>query len=208
MEEAKQLVNQVFATVEPLKEVEQPKPMTKEELAKKVEKLESETVKPADPLTPLHWSVYRAIRENTLGRNPPLTQRQVVDLVNADMEKMGHPERLPYVENDANHCRKLWDLVQDINDSPEIEKVIVVYKYTYFLGNEYETEWYRCKLRSDAIRKLVRAARVAQKTSRNGQGKLISCHGKVLEVDIDFIEAFPPIPNSEEEKPQQEGETA
>ena len=46
MEEAKQLVNQVFATVEPLKEVEQPKPMTKEELAKKVEKLESETVKP------------------------------------------------------------------------------------------------------------------------------------------------------------------
>lgn len=208
MQEAKEVIKQVFETVNPLEGAEQEapivhEPMTEGEYKKRMEKLEKDTVKDAEPLTPLHWSVYRAIRDNTLSGNPPLTQRQVVDIVNADMEKMGHSERLPYVENDANHCRMLWDLVQDINDSEQTEKVIVIFRYTYLLGNEWETKWYRNKLRHDGIRKLVRAARVKRKTGRNGQGKFIDCHGKVLEVDIDFVEAYPVIEQKKTETTNQ-----
>ena len=175
-------------------------PMTKEEFEKRAEKLRQSVVEPTNPLTPMHWAFYRVVRENTLAGKPPLTQRQAVDLFNAELAKRANDdgERLVYVEDDANHCRKLWDLVQDLINSPEVEKIVVQQKYTYFLGNEYETQWYRTKLYWDGIKKLVRAARVAAKAKANGQGKFINCHGRLItDEDIHFVESFPQVKKEE-----------
>ena len=174
--------------------VEMPKRMTETDLKEAKEKMEEELVKPVNPLEPIHEAFYAIVEENTLAGNPPLTQRQVVDEVNLRMELAGEEDRLFYTENDSNHCRRIWDLVQDINASPEKEKVICVYRYTYYLGNEFETEWYRCKLRSDAIKKLVRASRVSHKQKQNSQGKFIDVKGHVLELDIVFTETYPKKP--------------
>lgn len=182
--------NQV-AEQKPEEGIEAPKPMTEAELNQAKEKMEEELVKCSNPLEPIHKIFYAIVEENTLAGNPPLTQRQVVDEVNLRMELAGEEDRLSYAENDSNHCRRIWDLVQDINASPEKEKVICVYRYTYYLGNEYETEYYRCKLRSDAIKKLVRASRVSHKQKQDGQGKFIDVKGHVLEIDIVFTETYP-----------------
>lgn len=165
-----------------------------------------QNVAPSDPLTPLHWSVYRAIRANTLAGLDPLTQRQLVDLVNADMESMGHKERLAYNEKDYNHCRALHTICNDLNESPQVEKPISIRKYTYCLGTQEEDERYAAKLIRDGKRKLRRASIVINKIKKHGQGKLVDCHGKVLtSEDIDFVEAF--IVNESKPSEQQEGDS-
>lgn len=183
-------VNQA-AEQKPEEVVEMPKRMTESDLSQAKEKMEQEIVKDVNPLEKIHEVFYEIVEENTLAGNPPLTQRQVVDEVNLRMELSGEEDRLTYVESDSNHCRRIWDLVQDINASAEKEKVICVHRYTYYLGNEFETEWYRCKLRSDALKKLVRASRVAHKQKQDGQGKFIDVKGHVLEIDIVFTETYP-----------------
>lgn len=187
-------IQQPIEEKKPDETAEMPKRMTEADLTQAKEKMEEELIKAANPLEPIHEAFYAIVEENTLAGNPPLTQRQVVDEVNLRMELSGEEDRLTYTENDSNHCRRIWDLVQDINASPEKEKVICVYKYTYYLGNEFETEWYRCKLRADALKKLVRASRVAHKQKQDGQGKFIDVKGHVLELDIVFTETYPKKP--------------
>lgn len=154
------------------------------------------------PLTPRQWNLYRHIKFCTeVGRFNPKTNSNdhfaTQESITISWNKAIHEDGYYYQKDTkhGDHCRQIWDDVQAVNESPEVEKIIVVDDYTYRLGTEEECEKYFLWLKRKAVVLLKRAYVVFGKMSKDGQGKLVSDQDKWIGDDSaarSFVEAFPP----------------
>lgn len=119
-------------------------------------------------LNDLEKKVYEVIYDFS-SRGKWASQKDIVDAVNAD-EKIG--ERLPYNDGDYNHCRRIWTIVNRINGSGAVDRIIVSRDYAYKLGTAEECRAYFKKQRNDALKKLVRLSILEDRYRRNGQGRI------------------------------------
>ena len=122
-------------------------------------------------LSPIESKIYEYIRKKSYRLTPNedekwTTQLELVDLVNSDLT-LG--EQLEYNENDYNHCRRIWTIINSINQSGLVDKIIVTKKYRYKLGNKEECEAYFKKTKRDAILKLMRVSTLKKRFKNNGQ---------------------------------------
>ena len=135
-------------------------------------------------LTPEEWELYRLIKENSEVYGRRTSQKEIA-------------ERLGLKWNDDpkchDHCPKVWSLIEHLNLSYEIEKVIISHNFEYWLGNEAETKVYLDKLWSDLEPRLKRYWIYLNKTKRDGQGKLLSTQLNPIDEDSnarEFVESF------------------
>lgn len=146
-----------------------------------------------EKLTSLEWAVYGAIKEGGM-----ITQKELCEAVNARLGRsaLEYKDKATNCKDDSkgDHCKKLLYIVQKINESPEVEKIIVIKNYTYFLGNEEQCKAYHDQLLRRAIAMIKKANAVLAKTKKDGQGKLVSCHGDEIADGSNarrFTEAYP-----------------
>lgn len=137
------------------------------------------------------WLIYRIIRKHT-SEDPKgyATQKEIFDEVNGEM-----PGSLRWVSNKGTHdpCFPIWSTVSKLNQSPEIEKIIVIDDFKYYLATKEEAERYIENLKDQAMRKLKRASSIMRKYGMDGQGKLLSCQGNEIGEGSkarEFTEAF------------------
>lgn len=126
---------------------------------------------PKKELTPIERKIYGYIWKKsyrlTLDESEKwTTQRELVDYVNSD-PSIG--EQLEYNPRDYNHCRRIWTIINSINQSGLRQKIIVTKKYKYKLGTKEECEKYFAKTRRDAISKLMRISTLHKRYKNNGQ---------------------------------------
>lgn len=131
-------------------------------------------------LSPIEWFVYRYIRRKTYqgGEDKWATQKELVEAINSDLS-LG--VTLEYNEDDYNHCRRLWTIINGINQSGRVPKIIVTKNYRYKLGNQAEVREYFKKQRKDALKKLARLRTLEKRASMNGQGVILDSTGKVID---------------------------
>lgn len=135
-------------------------------------------------LTPEEWECYRIIRENSELFGRRTSQKEIA-------------ERLGLKWNDDpkahDHCPKVWTIIEHLNMSGEIEKVIISFNFEYWLGNKAETEVYLDKLWSDLMPRLKRYWTYYNKIKKDGQGKLLSAQLQPIDEDSqarEFVESY------------------
>ena len=135
-------------------------------------------------LTPEEWSLYRLIKYNSEVLDKRTTQKEIC-------EKLG----LTYNDDPKAHdpCPKVWTMIKNLNESNEIEKVIISFNFEYWLGNEQETKVYLDKLWTDLAPRLRRYWLYLQKINKDGQGKLLSNQLNPIDEESqarEFVESF------------------
>lgn len=116
-------------------------------------------------MTSREWQVYNIIKEKSL-QGQKTTQRELCDLV----------EGLEYNEDITahDHCSTIWNIINEINNSDEIDKIIISDNFEYWIGDEEETIEYLNTLWGRIVPKLKRYYNLLRKTKLDGQGKLLS----------------------------------
>ena len=129
-------------------------------------------------LTPMHWALYRFIEKRTLGTSETVSQKEVYE----HLKNEGYDVTWNESQNQHNdHCRWLWNLVNDIKFSLEVDHVIVHDKdYNYSLGDRYEVlrEWWQFRERSRLAKE--REVALLGKIKQDGQYKLLSNQGEPI----------------------------
>lgn len=95
--------------------------------------------------------------------------------------------------SEINNCPAIYQDIKAINNSNEIEKIVVVDKNKIYLGSEEHCKDYAEKLKIKALKLLKRSWALTHKINSDGQGKIISCQGNVITEESkarDFVEAF------------------
>lgn len=95
--------------------------------------------------------------------------------------------------SEINNCPAIYQDIKAINNSDEIEKIIIVDSNKIYLGSEQQCYDYAEKLKAKAIKLLKRSWTIHSKAISDGQGKIISCQGNVITEESkarDFVEAF------------------
>lgn len=146
-----------------------------------------------DKLNRVDWAVYNAIKEGGV-----LTQKKLCQVVNETLgyKALNYLDKATNCKNDrkGDHCKNLLYIVRKINKSPEVEKIIVIKNYCYFLGSEEQCMAYYRQLTERAITMFKKANAVWRKIKKDGQGKLVSCHGDEITEKSEarrFVEAYP-----------------
>ena len=136
-------------------------------------------------LTSEEWALYRLIKYNSEVLDRRTTQREICDKI---------PE---YKWNDNplahDHCSSIWTAIKNLNESNEIEKVIISFNFTYWLGGKEETQVFLDKLWTDLAPRLRRYWLYLQKINKDGQGKLLSTQLNPIDEDSqarEFVESF------------------
>jgi len=91
------------------------------------------------------------------------------------------------------NCPAIYQDIKAINNSDEIEKIIVVDSNKIYLGSEQHCKDYAEKLKAKALKLLKRSWALTHKINSDGQGKIISCQGNVIDKESKarvFVEAF------------------
>lgn len=136
------------------------------------------------------WLIYQSIKSHTANDEKGYaTQREIYEDVTDSM-----PDSLQWNgERSHDPCFPIWSTVRKLNASPEVEKIIIIDDFKYYLATKEEAEGYMDKLREEAIRKLRRVSEISHKYGMDGQGKLLSCQ----DVEItdkskarEFVESF------------------
>ncbi len=125
-------------------------------------------------LTPIHWDLYRYVEFKTLGVKETVSKREIYEHLLAN----GHDVYWHDSPKAHDHFPRLWNLVNEINESTEVDKIIVFdHDGNYRLGNEKETlaHWHSYYVKMEKARE--RHLAILQKIKRNGQGKLLSNQG-------------------------------
>ncbi len=133
-------------------------------------------------MTSRQWRLYDFIKQETIKGNT-LTQKDICDNISEYV----------YNERPNDKCPMIWSDVDFINHSLEVEKIIVVDKFTYRIGTRDEAKAYAEKLLIGAVKKFKRYWSVENKIRKDGQGKLISNQDKPIDNTSkarDFVEAF------------------
>lgn len=131
------------------------------------------------------WSLYNFIKERSLNKE----KTTVKDICTA------MPEFYNVVESEHNYsnCPALYRDIDLINESTEIEKIIVKDNNNFHLATEEEAKRYSLRLRARALKLFKKYWIVEQKISNNDQGKLLGCGGEVIDEHSHarrFTEAF------------------
>lgn len=144
-------------------------------------------------LTTLDWRVYESIKSHTLhDEKGYASQEDIINDVNSQCGEGENFLRRTYNPNSHDICPSLWVSIAKINDSPEVEKIVVIDRFRYYLATEEDADKYIASLIDGAKRKLKRAYTIKRKLLMDGQGKLISCQGKEIGTDSkarEFVEA-------------------
>lgn len=139
-------------------------------------------------LTTRQWKTYNAIKEAT--ENGKTISRRELYLL--------QPNEYEWNDNARTHdqCLSIRNDVNAINDSEEIEKIVIYdAKGNFKLAETAEEVYdflYRVYCRV-AVEKFRKMRRIKQKMSANGQGKLISTKGDVIDDNSkarDYVEAY------------------
>lgn len=159
---------------------EETKPITEKELQKIHDKKYSQR-----KLKPSEWELYRLIKYNSEVLNRRTTQREICDKI------------LEYKWNDDpkahDHCSSIWTAIKNLNESDEIEKIIISFNFEYWLGNEAETKVYLDTKWADLAPRLKRYWLYLQKINKDGQGKLLSAQLQPIDDESqarEFVESF------------------
>ena len=142
-------------------------------------------------LTPRQWATYRFIKNRSEdGRRATISDLIANYPYSEEMEDGYKASSNP---NAHDKCKAVWQDIETLNKSSEIEKIIIIDNFTYRLSNKEESEAYAKKLYDKAVKAMARYARIRRKMNKDGQGKLISCQGNEIDEDSEaraFVEAF------------------
>lgn len=125
-----------------------------------------------EKLTPMHWELYRLIEARTLGTENKVSQAEIY----AHMKAKGYDVSWNESQNQHNdHCRWLWDLVDEIKYSLEVDHYITHDDdYNYCLADKDEAmrEFGRLYRRHMIAKERMLA--MMDKMEQDGQFKLLS----------------------------------
>lgn len=136
------------------------------------------------------WATYNLIKKRS-EQGLETTQERVYNNYAIEDHEDGYSWAVG--RNTHDRCLKVWEDVHFINASSEVEKIIIMDKFTYRIATEEEANAYFEKLREKAIKAFSRAYNVKRKIKADGQGKLISCQGKEIDGESKarrFVETF------------------
>lgn len=132
-------------------------------------------------LTPLEERIVMTIARKSYSKDPDnrwTTQRELVDAVDSDLTV---EDKLEWNDHDYNHCRRIWTIINNLNQTGRLEKIIVTKDYKYKLGTKKECQAYFKKLHKDAVLKLMRLSTLKKKYAQNGQETLFDLSLKKTE---------------------------
>jgi len=135
-------------------------------------------------LTPRQWRLYEFIKFRTLSGSH--TDKEDI-CNNIELYK------LEVASNSIKNCPAIYNDIKALNNSCEIEKIIVVDRNKIYLGDEQDCLDYAEKLKNKALKLWLRASTLKTKAYSNGQGKLVSAHGDIITEESKarlFVEAF------------------
>ena len=101
------------------------------------------------------------------------------------------PNDYHYIErqNATDRCAKIWVDVNAINQSAEIDNIIICKKYNYWIGSKEETESYkRSYWFKDVAPRLKRYWNIVKKIKKDGQGHLVE--NDASDIDVLFCSVF------------------
>lgn len=128
-----------------------------------------------------HWELYRLIKDK-----PNISIKEICNAM---------PKYYYYKESEHNftNCPAIYEDVDYIMNSPEVEKIIIKDEGKFRLGTEEECIEYARKLFIRGTRIMAKYGAIAKRISKDGQGKLISAQNKIIDESSDarpFVEAF------------------
>ena len=128
-------------------------------------------------LSGLHWFVYRLITEKPYTSKNPISQQEVYDRC----KEAGFDVSWTTTQNQHNdHCRWLNKVVEELNDSFEVDKIIHHHAYRYYACT-YDEAIELCELRHKRIvLASLRISRIKKKLRRHNQGKLLTNLGNPM----------------------------
>lgn len=148
-------------------------------------------------LTPRQWWLYKQLKNYG---GIPASFRRICEDCDCDLLYSG--ARYHYNTNPKYHdpCLSIRADVEKINASERVDKIIIIKDNQAWIANGYDdaVKNYLDIQYKKAMRALRRFATVRKKARADGQGKIISCAGAMIEDDSDakrFISSF----NEEEE---------
>lgn len=131
-------------------------------------------------MTPLDWEIYNAVKASS-EYGYPISQKDLCEACGLDW--------LP--DSRGNGNRAVWDIVQKINDSPEVDKAIYSRNYTYVLADEGQFSEMVRREKDELSRHGHRLASLSRKQALNDQGKVLSNQLKPLDGGAkEFHEAY------------------
>lgn len=130
-------------------------------------------------LTTRQWKTYELIKSDSL-QGKKTTQYEIYKNYPIERFKDG------YVWNDKkkshDNCPAIWADIERINFSEEIEKIVIYKNFEYWLCSSVEEaqEFAKCYLVA-ALKKLKRHWQVIEKVKKDGQCKLFSTKGDLID---------------------------
>lgn len=115
----------------------------------------------------MHWAFYRIIE--TRGKQG-IGIRELAEMLEFDTKSI---ESSKYPSNTETYVA-FHTMKEEINNSMEVDKIIIMERYRYRLGTEEEVREYHDKLRRRGIDYLERASIIARKMLQHNQGKTVN----------------------------------
>ena len=138
-------------------------------------------------LTPRQWALLNLIKQNSFVGKRKTSQREICDALKEYGYEWNDDEKC------HDHCTAIWNDIKDINLSCDTDKIIIAYRFEYWIGDEEQTRAFVDKLWNDLAPRLSRYWSYLQKINRNGQGQLLSRKGEPIDENSkarDFIESY------------------
>lgn len=101
--------------------------------------------------------------------------------------------KVKVTESNFTNCPEIYKDIDEINASYEIEKIIVKDNNNFRLGTEDDVVKYAARILSRALKQLDKYHTVSRKMSHEGQQKLISLHGDLIDDESKarkYVEAY------------------
>lgn len=115
----------------------------------------------------MHWAFYRIIE--TRGQQG-IGIKELAEMLEFDTKSI---ESSKYPSNTETYV-SFHTMKEEINNSMEVDKIIIMKNYRYRIGTEEEVREYHRKLYSRGLDYLERASIVASKIRQHGQGKTVN----------------------------------
>ena len=116
------------------------------------------------------WELYVLLRKNDMGWE----LKSILELLPCYFKADHYTNNKPY-------CRDLTFAIDLINESPEVDKIIVYKNGRYKLATEEEAKEYAEKLNVKWKKQVIREQKIMVKILRDQQGKLLSNQNKPIE---------------------------
>ena len=129
-------------------------------------------------LSTLHWFVYSLIVENNHTSKNPIDQRTIYDFCKRANLKV------TWNENPANHnCHARWltKIVDELNSSMRVDKIIAHHGYRFYFCDYDEANQIVSLMEQKIIMANNRKWALKKKIRRHNQGKLLSNEGNPID---------------------------